>query len=108
MNNQMNNGQKQVNKALVEKIAYFITLVIIVVIAVALVKSIRNNNTMFQWLSWWCIVFSKKYLWAIYSFSLYQWIKEWYKKNYGKDMVEAVKEATLGDYKNLLVELCDH
>ena len=35
-------------------------------------------------------------------------IKECYKKNYGKDMVEAVKEATLGDYKNLLVELCDH
>ena len=35
-------------------------------------------------------------------------IKECYKKIYGKDMVESVKEATLGDYKNLLVELCDH
>ena len=35
-------------------------------------------------------------------------IKECYKTLYGKDMVEAVKEATLGDYKNLLVELCDH
>ena len=35
-------------------------------------------------------------------------IKECYKKAYGKDMVESVKEATLGDYKNLLVELCDH
>ena len=45
MNNQMNNGQKQVNKAFVEKIAYIITLAIIVVIAVALVQSIRNNNT---------------------------------------------------------------
>ena len=35
-------------------------------------------------------------------------IKECYKKNYGHDMVEAVKKATLEDYKNLLVELCDH
>ena len=35
-------------------------------------------------------------------------IKECYKRLYGKDMVESVKEATLGDYKNLLVELCDH
>ena len=35
-------------------------------------------------------------------------IKECYKTLYGKDMVESVKEATLGDYKNLLVELCDH
>ena len=35
-------------------------------------------------------------------------IKECYKKLYGKDMVESVKQATLGDYKNLLVELCDH
>lgn len=35
-------------------------------------------------------------------------IKECYKQKYGKDMVESVKEATLGDYKNLLVELCDH
>ena len=35
-------------------------------------------------------------------------IKECYKAKYGKDMVESVKEATLGDYKNLLVELCDH
>ena len=35
-------------------------------------------------------------------------IKECYKTKYGKDMVESVKEATLGDYKNLLVELCDH
>lgn len=35
-------------------------------------------------------------------------IKESYKKLYGKDMVESVKGATLGDYKNLLVELCDH
>ena len=35
-------------------------------------------------------------------------IKESYKQKYGKDMVESVKEATLGDYKNLLVELCDH
>ena len=35
-------------------------------------------------------------------------IKESYKKLYGNDMVEAVKQATLGDYKNLLVELCDH
>ena len=35
-------------------------------------------------------------------------IKECYKTLYGKDLVESVKEATLGDYKNLLVELCDH
>ena len=35
-------------------------------------------------------------------------IKECYKTLYGKDMVESIKEATLGDYKNLLVELCDH
>lgn len=35
-------------------------------------------------------------------------IKECYKLKYGKDMVESVKEATLGDYKDLLVELCDH
>ena len=35
-------------------------------------------------------------------------IKECYHKIYGKDMVESVKGATLGDYKNLLVELCDH
>ena len=35
-------------------------------------------------------------------------LKECYKKLYGKDMVESVKQATLGDYKNLLVELCDH
>ena len=35
-------------------------------------------------------------------------IKECYKKLYGKDMVESVKGATLGDYKDLLVELCDH
>ena len=35
-------------------------------------------------------------------------IKECFKKLYNKDMVESVKEATLGDYKNLLVELCDH
>jgi len=35
-------------------------------------------------------------------------IKECYKQKYGKDMVESVKEATLGDYKDLLVELCDH
>ena len=35
-------------------------------------------------------------------------IKECYKNLYGKDMVESVKGATLGDYKDLLVELCDH
>lgn len=35
-------------------------------------------------------------------------IKECYKKLYGKDMVEAVKKDTTGDYKKLLVELCDH
>ena len=35
-------------------------------------------------------------------------IKECYKKLYGKDMVQAVKDETSGDYKNLLVELCDH
>lgn len=35
-------------------------------------------------------------------------IKECYKTKYGKDMVESVKGATFGDYKNLLVELCDH
>ena len=35
-------------------------------------------------------------------------IKECYIKLYGKDMVDSVKQATLGDYKNLLVELCDH
>ena len=35
-------------------------------------------------------------------------IKECYKTLYGKDMVESIKEATLGDYKNLLVELCYH
>ena len=35
-------------------------------------------------------------------------IKECYKQKYGKDMVESVKEAILGDYKDLLVELCDH
>ena len=35
-------------------------------------------------------------------------IKECYKKLYGNDTVESIKKATLGDYKNLLVELCDH
>jgi len=35
-------------------------------------------------------------------------IKECYKKLYGKDMVQAVKSDTSGDYKKLLVELCDH
>ena len=35
-------------------------------------------------------------------------IKECYKKLYGKDMVQAVKTDTSGDYKKLLVELCDH
>ena len=35
-------------------------------------------------------------------------IKECYKKLYGKDMVQAVKSDTTGDYKKLLVELCDH
>jgi len=35
-------------------------------------------------------------------------IKECYKKLYGKDMVQAVKGDTTGDYKKLLVELCDH
>lgn len=35
-------------------------------------------------------------------------IKECYKKLYGKDMVEAVKNDTQGDFKNLLVELSDH
>ena len=35
-------------------------------------------------------------------------IKECYKKLYGKDMVQAVKDDTTGDYKKLLVELCDH
>ena len=35
-------------------------------------------------------------------------IKKCYKRLYGKDMVEAVKNDTTGDYKNLLVELCAH
>ena len=35
-------------------------------------------------------------------------IKECYKKLYGKDMVQAVKDDTTGDYKKILVELCDH
>ena len=35
-------------------------------------------------------------------------IKECYKKLYGKDIVKAVKSDTTGDYKKLLVELCDH
>ena len=35
-------------------------------------------------------------------------IKQCYKKLYGKDMVEAIKNDTTGDYKNLLVELCAH
>ena len=35
-------------------------------------------------------------------------IKECYKKMYGKDMVQAVKDDTTGDYKKILVELCDH
>ena len=35
-------------------------------------------------------------------------IKEAYKKLYNKDMVEAIKSDTSGDYKKLLVELCSH
>lgn len=35
-------------------------------------------------------------------------IKECYKKLYGKDMVDAVKNDTTGEYKKLLVELCHH
>ena len=35
-------------------------------------------------------------------------IKESYKKLYGKDMIQDIKNDTSGDYKNLLVELCDH
>ena len=35
-------------------------------------------------------------------------IKQCYKRLYGKDMVEAVKSDTTGDYKKLLVELCAH
>ena len=35
-------------------------------------------------------------------------IKECYKKMFGKDMVQAVKDDTKGDYKKILVELCDH
>ena len=35
-------------------------------------------------------------------------IKEAYKRLYNKDMVEAVKSDTSGDYKKLLVELCSH
>ena len=35
-------------------------------------------------------------------------IKNAYKRLYGKDMVQAVKDDTSGDYKKLLVELCSH
>ena len=35
-------------------------------------------------------------------------IKDAYKRLYGKDMVQAVKDDTSGDYKKLLVELCSH
>ena len=35
-------------------------------------------------------------------------IKACYKQMYGKDMVQVVKSETSGDYKKLLVELCDH
>lgn len=35
-------------------------------------------------------------------------IKECYKKLYGKDLVQVIKNDTTGDYKKLLVELCDH
>jgi annexin A7/11 len=35
-------------------------------------------------------------------------IKEAYKKLYNKDMVEAIKSDTSGDYKKLLIELCSH
>ena len=46
MNNQKNNfGQNQVKSQSIEKIAYIITLIIMVVIAVALVNSIKNNNS---------------------------------------------------------------
>lgn len=35
-------------------------------------------------------------------------IKAYFKKLYGKDMVEAVKSELSGDYKKLMVELCSH
>lgn len=35
-------------------------------------------------------------------------IKEWYKKLYNKDMVQAVKDDLSGDFKKLMVELCHH
>eukprot|EP00128_Syssomonas_multiformis_P015352 Colp12_sorted_trinity150504_noHs@13740 len=35
-------------------------------------------------------------------------IKAAYKKLYGKDMVQAIKDDTSGDYKKLLVELVSH
>ena len=35
-------------------------------------------------------------------------IKQYYRQLYGKDMVEAIKNETSGDYKKLMVELCAH
>ena len=35
-------------------------------------------------------------------------IKAYFKKLYGKDLVEAVKGEISGDYKKLMVELCSH
>ena len=35
-------------------------------------------------------------------------IKQCFQKLYGKDMVQVVKNDTMGDYKKLLVELCSH
>jgi hypothetical protein len=35
-------------------------------------------------------------------------IKQCFKKMYGKDMVQVIKDDTTGDYKKLLVELCSH
>lgn len=35
-------------------------------------------------------------------------VKAFYKKKYNKDMVEAIKSDTSGDYKNLLVEILSH
>ena len=35
-------------------------------------------------------------------------IKQYYKKLYGQDMVQAVKDDISGDYQKLMIELCDH
>ena len=35
-------------------------------------------------------------------------IKEAYKRLYNKDMVKAIESDTHGDYKKLLIEICNH